>query len=249
MSDQTKLAYEVIRIIDSIPLFWEDHFLRMSDTVKSISDKQIDFESFKKVLKELITKQNLVNGNIKITYNTAENTDVFNAFIIPHKYPSQDEYTYGVETITLKYEREEPNNKIWNNSLREKVDALIKENKVYEVLYLDRNNCLTEGSRSNLFFIDKNTLFSAPEDKILHGITRKYVIQTALELGISLQIKNLLYDEIQNYNSAFISGTSPKILPIRKIDNIYFNVENKILRDLMSHFDEYIESYIRNTNF
>ena len=38
----------------------------------------------------------------------------------------------------------------------------------------------------------------------------------------------------------FISGTSPNILPIRRVNELEFDVENYLLRKLMNLFDELI---------
>ena len=42
----------------------------------------------------------------------------------------------------------------------------------------------------------------------------------------------------------FISGTSPKILPIKEVDQIKYDINNIIMRKLMKAFDEEVESYI-----
>ena len=45
------------------------------------------------------------------------------------------------------------------------------------------------------------------------------------------------------FEGLFISGTSPKILPICKVDDVEFDVNNEFLRELMREFDEVIENY------
>ena len=50
--------------------------------------------------------------------------------------------------------------------------------------------------------------------------------------------------EISNFDAAFISGTSPKILPIANINEVKFDVENEKLRLLMQKFNEVINQNI-----
>jgi branched-chain amino acid aminotransferase len=244
-------AYEVLRIINSKPLFWEDHYLRMNKTVLNICGQNVNQNSFKNALKQKIQSENIVNGNLKIVLKIINNIPNGNpeVFVIPHRYPTTDEYRCGVKTLSFSYERENPENKIWKQDIRDVVDSLIKEKNVYEVLYLDRNNCFTEGSRSNLFFLKENKLYSAPENKILHGVTRKYIIKIANATGIEVIHKDIQSGEIAKFDSAFISGTSPKILPLSFIDDIEFNVENATLRKLMSEFDLLLDNYLKNLVF
>lgn len=44
----------------------------------------------------------------------------------------------------------------------------------------------------------------------------------------------------------FISGTSPKILPIKTVNSINFNADNNLIRKLMKEYDDEIEKYIKN---
>jgi branched-chain amino acid aminotransferase len=60
-------------------------------------------------------------------------------------------------------------------------------------------------------------------------------LQLARELLIPVHEKEVSVNELHRFEAAFITGTSPKILPIRQIDGNTFNPENTILRQLMTH--------------
>ncbi|GKT16952.1 Aminotransferase class IV like protein, partial [Aduncisulcus paluster] len=94
-------------------------------------------------------------------------------FPVKSHYPDKSVYASGVQTEILKSERANPTAKIYHDTLIETVNVLREETGVFEVLLSDRNGCLTEGSRSNLFFVKGDCVYSAPEDDILHGITRE----------------------------------------------------------------------------
>lgn len=61
--------------------------------------------------------------------------------------------------------------------------------------------------------------------------------------GIEVIEGNVNYKNIKMFEGLFISGTSPKILPICKVDDVEFDVNNEFLRELMRKFDEVIENY------
>ena len=53
-------------------------------------------------------------------------------------------------------------------------------------------------------------------------------------------------NELDFYDSAFITGTSPKILPLASAVNYEFDVNNKILRLLMQLYNDLINNYLRH---
>ncbi|MBQ1694910.1 MAG: aminotransferase class IV, partial [Bacteroidales bacterium] len=67
---------------------------------------------------------------------------------------------------------------------------------------------------------------------------------TAKRNGFVYEEKDIDLSEISNFDAAFISGTSPKILPIATMDNVRFDVENEKLRLLMQKFNEVVNQNI-----
>ena len=117
---------------------------------------------------------------------------------------------------------------------------------IYESLLVDREGCITEGSKSNFFLIRNNCLFSAPEGTILQGITRKYVLDIAAEKGISVIHQKITMNDLGKYEAAFICGTSPKILPVRKVNAIQYDPEHPILKILIESYNTIMETHIHN---
>jgi branched-chain amino acid aminotransferase len=85
----------------------------------------------------------------------------------------------------------------------------------------DQKGLLTEGSRSNLFFIRDNQVISAPDERILLGITRKYVMQAITEAGAEMLTGLISKNEINddNIDAAFLSGSPIDLLPISSIED------------------------------
>ena len=237
--------YEVIRVIDSKPLFLSEHIERLHKSAKiiGISIWLSDFEIENRIFL-LIKKNKNYYGNIKFVFTSEiENYQIeenFFAYFIQHKYPSDKQYKNGVKTVLLSAERQTPNAKVLNTKIRNLANDLINKKKVYEAILLDNENFITEGSRSNIFFIKEDKVFTSPIRNVLPGITRQKVIKICRKNNIILHEKAVSKTELEKYNSAFITGTSPHILPIKSIDNLRFDVNNKILRKLMDLFDKEI---------
>jgi branched-chain amino acid aminotransferase len=229
------LVYEVLRVINGKPLFSEDHIERM---LQSASKDNINSEQIADAIEKLINSNTLEDGNILICLVPNNGRSHILCWFINHYYPSREEYEHGVIVRTMKAMRKKPTAKIWDAQLRKQAEYLKASTDVYEVLLVDNKKMITEGSKSNIFFIRGNTVFTAPDNKVLPGITRKKVIGLCNQLSIELTEKEIPISELSLYESAFITGTSPKILPISMIDNLRLNTSNELMRMIMQAYDQ-----------
>lgn len=238
-------VYEVIRIIKGVPLFYEDHFARMTRSLKLLTNHfNINISEFEVQLKLLAEKNNILNGNVKISIG--ERTQNIVLHFIPHHYPTEDEYLHGIKTGLYNAERINPNVKAHLVELRKNVNKYLNDTGLFEVFYVNRNNEITEGSRSNVFFIRDGKVYTCVPDKVLLGITRQKVIDCIKKTGIPIIETNILKDEISSFDSVFLTGTSPKILPVASIDNLVFSCKNETMTKLRFEYDKMIEQYINS---
>ncbi|MBN1051126.1 aminotransferase class IV [Clostridium botulinum] len=239
-----KVIYEVLRIIHGKPLFLENHLLRMENSFKLINiDQCLDNFKIRNDIENLVRENEKLEGNIKLTYNV--NEKVMRIFFINHSYPNEEMYKNGVKTILYFGERENPNAKIVNLNFREKVNIKIKENNAYEAILVDRNGYITEGSKSNIFMVKENVLLTSPIKTVLPGVTRGEIINIAIENGIKVEEVSYKYSDIEKLDGMFISGTSPKILPINQVDSIKMN-SNEIINKLIKCYNNKIIDYIKS---
>jgi branched-chain amino acid aminotransferase len=242
-----KSLYEVIRIIDGVPVFLEEHMNRLNNSEK-LMDLKLPYgiEEIKERIYKLIKENHCDLGNIKLVFNFFDKKCDFYAYFLKHNYPEKSDYLNGVETIFFHGERDNPNAKVINLSFRDRVDAKIKEKQVYEAILVDRNGNITEGSRSNIFMIEKNNVFTSPMEKVLPGITRDIIIKVIKKCGYSVIEKEFNYKNIDRLDGMFISGTSPQVLPIKSVENVKFNsADNEVIKNIMAGYDKEIEEYIR----
>ena len=241
------LIYEVLRTTRGVLIFFEDHLERLNNSLKSLGiQKKCDAESLQNSLKELLTLNGNRTGNIKIVCKLTGEKLYFAAYYIPHEYPSVKMYQNGVKLITYEIERTDPDIKQVHVSeyVRNEIELARKRATAYEVLLMDNKGHITEGSRSNFFLIKNEKLFSPPDESLLPGITRKYVLQIARDFDIPIIKIPISYAEINSYESGFICGTSPKILPVNSIDTCRLQVENKITHSIQNKYDSIIQEYI-----
>lgn len=229
--------YEVIRVLNGKPIFLQDNLLRLDNSIKKSNlDLDITNLHIQDKLDKVIRLENIQEGNLKYVLHITENKIDEYIYQIPHSYPTQENYDNGITTISCMAMRENPEVKYVNNELRILTNQLIKEKQAYEVLLVDNEGYVTEGSRSNVFFIKDQTLFTAGTRYVLPGTSRKRVLDICKELHITVIEDRVAYDKLKEYSAAFITGTSPLILPIRKIDNLTFDPHNELLKKLMKSY-------------
>ncbi|MBP2033233.1 branched-chain amino acid aminotransferase [Clostridium algifaecis] len=239
--------YEVIRIIDAKPLFLEKHMARMKNSAKVANLKLwLSIEKVKKNILKLIEVNNINIGNIKIVFNFNDENNFF-AYFIEHHYPDTEDYKNGVDTILYSAERENPNAKIINVDFRKLVDIRIKKKNVYEAILVDKKGYITEGSRSNVFFVKGDRLITAPLEQVLPGTTRQVILEICGEMNINVIEKKINHNDIDEFDALFICGTSPKVLPVKLVDNFQFrSSQNKIVNEIMKNYDIKVENNIKN---
>jgi len=230
--------YEVVRVIQGFPLFLKEHLERLFISAK-IANKSIKFSETEigQFLIKLIDANNTEDGNIFISYQNN-----LNIFFIAHKYPTIELYKNGIYCGILKAERENPNAKVIQTTVRQKADKIMTRKGYYEVLLMDHKNRITEGSRSNVFFIRNNVIITPPGNEVLLGITRKKAIFLSAKMGCKLKEADVFFDDLKTFQAAFITGTSPQFLPIKQIDGLSYDPQNKIVQQLIEDYNKLIYS-------
>ena len=240
-------VYEIIRVINGIPLFLEDHLRRMFDSAHIINHNiALSEEEIRASIKEIILKNNIDKSNIKLLSSEVEGMgSVFLVYCVESFYPPIEYYTTGISTILYKYERENPNAKVLVSSFKEDVTKAMKEKNAFEALLVRKDGYIPEGSKSNIFFVKDEQIYTAPKEEILLGITRKHLFKIADKLNIKIIEQSINIDDIDKLEGAFMTGTSVNILPISKIDSTYISsVNNKIIKELNEAYNDLISEYI-----
>lgn len=240
-------VYEVIRLIDGVALFLEDHYERLLTSArKSGIQLNMPLSELQMSIEQLIKENKQSIGNIKFLLSTTATTNHWLLSFIPHSYPSDKDYEIGVPAGLLNAERLNPEAKVIQQSVREKADQLLTDKKLYEVLLVDRNGAITEGSRSNVFFVKNNCFYTAPASMVLLGVTRKKVLECLNELNCQVIEEAVREYEVSIYDAVFLTGTSPKVLPINAIDEFSFKTGHPMVLELMSQYNKKISEYIQS---
>jgi branched-chain amino acid aminotransferase len=239
--------YEVIRMMGGVPLFVNDHIDRLENSVSHHGRKMLaDRTSVIRLIMNLRKSADVKEANLKIVFNYKEGADKYLIYFIEPMYPSRKQYREGIAGILFHAERKNPEVKVINHSLRSSIYHRLIAGNAYEAFLVDSEGYITEGSRSNIFFVRENRLYTAPDEKVLGGITRKFILELCRDNSIEVVKCQVKVDEISNYESAFMSGTSPMVLPIREIDGIRFDPENILIKRVSKLYSDKVHESIRS---
>jgi len=232
-----KALYEVISFKDQELVFLEDHIKRINRSAKLAG---LELWISNSELIKLITSLPVINlvddGSVTLVFNYGD-TNTFTAYINENVDScSPEDYENGVDTRFHFSERENPNVKLFNRVFRKRAGEMLDKYDLWEVILVDKNGYITEASKSNVFMIKDDTIYTSPVEDVLPGVTRKHVIALCNKLGIKLIEKKIPYILAWEMDSVFITGTTIKILPVKAINDMGFLVQNPILIQLIEEF-------------
>lgn len=238
-------VYEVIRVIDGKPLYIENHIYRFFNSCKlSNINANISFVQIKKRIQALIELNSLSTSNIKWALVVENGVQDFYIWPSPYFYPSNELITNGVSCELYRATRYNPNSKNFKEAVQNSIKNYIAENELFEVILIDDNNKVSEGSRTNLFFLKNDKIFTSKDTDVLQGISRDKVLEICKKLNIITIKRNIYSDEINTFDFAFLSGTSINILPIKNIGDKVFNRDNELFSNILNAYKLDLKRYI-----
>ena len=227
-----------------------EHLDRLFESAKTAGFAMPTRGSLEKELKLAVNAFRVVNPDKKkmdlFLRLTLMNKKIF--VLVGEKKHSQELYESGVALKTSPIKRSLSNAsapEIKTSSYQNAVLATLEvaEPQTYEWIFLDRNGYVTEVRIGNLFIVTKDGLLTPPTLGILNGVTRRVVIECALQAGIKVKETFMTRHEIFNAQEAFLTNTSWEILPVRELDRrvIGKNIPGPITQKLQQTFRQKIK--------
>jgi D-alanine transaminase len=253
--------FEVIRIVEGIPLFLEDHHKRMKESADffKIPFPYTADDCYQQSV-DLIEKNQLYDG--ELYWELTRGDDEYRE----HRFRKEHNGTFAILTIPLRHINPENWKKGVSLTVYPDLRHQLCEHKTINLLA----NCLaknfaydqkgydsmmfrvdekkrkyiTEGG-SSTYFLVKDGIIATPEiDNILPGITRKKVLALCKEAQIPVVQRRVFLDEIQHAEEIFLASTVSKVMPVNKIGEKSFPVDGQITRTLMGLFAQLVEKEI-----
>jgi branched-subunit amino acid aminotransferase/4-amino-4-deoxychorismate lyase len=234
-------VYESIRVSNGKVYFIDDHVERLINSAKIIGiEHPFDGEFIKKSITEFIRNYKSETFNLKILLigGSTKEKVLLNIFCLNPLFPDRKLYRDGADFITYNYERSFPHAKTLNMMESYLAYSKARKSVAYDALLINRQGFITEGTRTNFFCIKDKTIFTPYVKDILPGVMRKVMLKVALENNYQVVEKNIKLEDIKNYDGAFVTSTSSKIMPAKSVDGVVIGYPDSLkeLMKLLNHF-------------
>jgi branched-chain amino acid aminotransferase len=111
-----------------------------------------------------------------------------------------------------------------------------------EAILLDEHGNVCEGSGENLFLVRDGEISTPPPTaSILDGITRRSVIQIAVDLGFEVVERDIARGELYLADELFLTGTAAEVVPVREVDEHVLGPPGEMTKAIQSCFFEVIQ--------
>ncbi len=243
-------VYETIRVSRGTIYFLDQHIRRLMDSAKIITlPHNFSIEFVQTAARELIEKTKAETCNLKILLiggSSPETADLYLLCLNP-LFPERQLYKNGAAGITHRYEREFPHAKTLNMLPSYLAYRQARTAGAYDALLVNRQDCITEGTRTNFFAIKDRLIVSPPEADILPGVMREVVLGVARQNDFKITEQAIKLDDIAGYDGAFLTSTSSKIIPLKSIDEHSWGTIPVPLQELMSALNQCLDNLADKT--
>ncbi|AJA47947.1 aminodeoxychorismate lyase [Clostridium pasteurianum DSM 525 = ATCC 6013] len=224
--------FETMRVSNNSILFLEEHLERINSGLKILG---INKKMSKEYIINSAEKLKCRDGVLKLA--VSEKNDIV---VCRDNNYTEDMYSRGFKLKISKLRRNKYSIITYLKSLNYLDNILehrrCKEEGYDEVLFLNLEDEITEGSISNVFFIRDKKIYTPSVDcGLLDGTIRKYILKNYSVVQGKFTKENLIEaDEI------FLTNSVMGIMPVCQFENIFF--EEKVLTcSIMSTYSSYVK--------
>lgn len=198
-------------------LLLDDHLdrLEQSARLENISVR-LNRPALRAALRALIDQSGYADSRFRITV-PRDQPDHLILSLEPFKPVPAEVIDKGARVVTLHLERHNPVAKstAWMTARRSVVGDF--PTGIYEGILVGPDGALLEGSSSNFYVIKGDTLYTAGEDRVLHGIARRILLEVA-PVVLAVQFAPIKLNEIDALQEAFLTSSGRGVVPIVEID-------------------------------
>lgn len=239
-------VYEVIPFCNSNLIAFESHICRLKKSCDALN-LSLNMNKTSKEITDLISRSNLTNGYVY--YQVSRGIDSIRShmfddslsietfgYVVDHAFKSQKLKVMICED--LRWQRCD----IKSTSLLGNILSMnnARTNGCDEVI-MQKNNILTEGGASNVFFANEDTVFTpALSNNILAGITRELLIDEIKQCGIKVEEGDYSVEDLKSAKSVWLTSSTKGLAQVTDIIDldIKLNEENHLFQKCEEIFVE-----------
>ncbi len=227
-------VFETLRTYEHQIFALEDHVERL---VASASVMQISPPSFDAIAEEIVWVASTIDEEsvVRVTL-TAGGTRVVRATtlpVIPHPFHCATRCFVPPAWLdgTVKH------------TSRAYSRLAVLEADVDEVLWVDEDGCVLEGTRSNVFAVRDGVLYTpAVDGRFLSGVTRSFLIESAEIAGVTVRLETLR--DVHLCDELYVSSTLKELTGIDSVDGVPTRGAGPVGRRVLDAFQTLLRSHL-----
>ncbi|MGD9941401.1 MAG: aminotransferase class IV [Clostridia bacterium] len=225
-------CYEVLRRRSGILFFPEFHEERLLRSAAILGIQHaIQPGNLVQALHRLVEENGVAECTVKVLLFGRDGRDAdWFAFLLPPLYPPDDSSTAGVKCTLFHGERPFPAAKSLGVLVSTLAFRQAKARACWDALLVNRRGEITEGTRTNLCYIDCTgrpdafTVLTPPAADALEGITRRTLLAALSSAGISSAERPLtIQDALSGRFCLMLTSTSTGVVPIHSLQDALSN--------------------------
>ena len=251
--------YEVCYSEDGKLKFYQEHLDRLYHSAHLLNLEILPpRKTITKQVVATLKKSNLLDAYLRIIVTRGEsiisldpNTAFRNNLITIVKpkpiYPSSY-YKEGIDLILSKVLRNnpkavDPNAKSGNYLNNVMAMSEARSIGYTDALMINHLGNITEGTSFNVYIIKDNIITTPPiEAGVLKGITRGKLLLICEQQAITCRETDITLSMLHQADEVFITSSTRKVIPIKKIDETLYTAPGKMTQYLMNLYDELLWS-------
>lgn len=249
--------FETMRVLGGRPVFLDKHLRRLENSAAEIG---LQIAGGKKrltaMLKDTIEANRLENGSLRLTVTAGPLPGEFagkgggNVIVtVRPGEPYQEKfYREGFKAGFLKTRRNERSPLVRLKTLNYLENILGRREAARrgwnEGLFLNNAGCLCEGTVSNLFLVFKGKLVTPHVDSgLLPGTVRGVVVELACQMGIGVEERPVLPEELEKAEEAFLTNSLMGVMPLVNINgySIGSNKPGSLTKKFMAKYEQILK--------
>ena len=220
--------FETIRIYNGEPFLWQDHMLRLQAGCDTLRIKPpASQDELLRSLTELLHLNDLSDAVARIALSRGlgprgysprgANSPTLSIALFP---PPNRPATYKVIVSSLRLPSNDPlaafkhGNKLRQVLARAEADSA----NANEALMLNDRDEVVEGTSTNLFWVEGDTLCTPPPDGILPGTTRSYLLQRAVSFGIPTRETTINLPDLLQRPGVFLTSCGIEVMEVSQLN-------------------------------
>lgn len=226
--------FETMRAYDGGIFLLGKHLERLAASARVIGVESLGTAPLKEACRSVVAANKLESARIRLTVSRGNSksfpSSVGQPTVLaqaqPYTPPAPEKYRAGYRAAISPF-RHFSQSLLVRHKTTSYLECLLArlqaEEKGYnEAIFLNERGDISEGSSSNLFFVQKDGLLVTPPvgSGLLPGITREFILKMASGVGIVTEEKNICLDDLDKFSEAFITSSLVEVMPLASITGL-----------------------------